>query len=282
MLDSMEAYYDRQMKNFVPWCTFAVAQALPWITERFQTQEAFGAATVSDLLKDRSNSTRTLSANWLDTTIFFNRGDHFEAKLLPAEAQFSPAFGISIGDLDGDGNEDLFLAQNFFAVDGDTSRYDAGRGLWLAGDGHGNFRAVPGQESGLKIYGEQRGCALCDYDGDGRIDLVVSQNGAQTKLYHNTSAKPGLRVRLIGPAGNPAAIGASARLMFGSKAGPVRDIHAGSGYWSQDSAVQVFGTPEPPTQLWVRWAGGKVSIVDLPREAREISLDMAGQLKMVR
>src|SRR5206468_2938024 len=39
MLDSMEAYYDRQMKNFVPWCTFAVAQALPWITERFQTQE---------------------------------------------------------------------------------------------------------------------------------------------------------------------------------------------------------------------------------------------------
>ena len=59
-----------------------------------------------------------------------------------------------------------------------------------------------GQDSGVKVYGEQRGCALCDYDEDGRVDLVVTQHGAETKLYHNVGGKAGLRVRLKGPAGN--------------------------------------------------------------------------------
>ena len=70
-----------------------------------------------------------------------------------------------------------------------------------AGTARGASEPVPGQESGIKVYGEQRGAALCDYDHDGRMDLVVTQNGDQTRLFHNVGAKPGLRVRLVGPAG---------------------------------------------------------------------------------
>jgi hypothetical protein len=62
---------------------------------------------------------------------------------------------------------------------------DAGRGLLLQGDGRGGFRAVPGQESGLLIYGEQRACAVGDFNHDGAIDLVVTQNSGPTKLYLN-------------------------------------------------------------------------------------------------
>jgi len=131
---------------------------------------------------------------------------------------------------------------------------------------------MPGQESGIKVYGEQRGCAVADYDGDGRVDLVVTQNGATTKLYRNASGKPGLRVRLNGPEGNPAGVGAAVRLFFGQKAGPVREIHAGSGYWSQDSTVQVMGTPEPPTRIWVRWPGGKTVTADIAPNTREIEV----------
>ena len=48
----------------------------------------------------------------------------------------------------------------------------------------------------------------------------------------------------VGP-GNPAGIGAAIRLQFKSGMGPVREMHSGSGYWSQDSAVTVLATPEP-------------------------------------
>ena len=124
----------------------------------------------------------------------------------------------------------------------------------------------------MNVYGEQRGCALADYDQDGRVDLVVTQNGATTKLYRNTGAKAGLRVRLHGPEGNPDGIGAAVRLFFGQKAGPVREIHAGSGYWSQDGAVQVLGTPEPPTRIWVRWPGGKTVTREVGPNTREVEL----------
>ena len=78
--------------------------------------------------------------------------------------------------------------------------------------------------------------------------------------------------RLKGPEGNPTGVGAALRLFFGEKAGPVREIHAGSGYWSQDSSVQVLGTPETPTRIWVRWPGGKTVMVDLAPNAREIEV----------
>jgi hypothetical protein len=104
------------------------------------------------------------------------------------------------------------------------------------------MESVSGQESGVMVYGEQRGAAVCDYDEDGRVDLVVTQNGERTRLYHNVGAKPGLRVRLEGPEGNREGVGARLRLQFQERQGAMREIHAGSGYWSQDGAKLLIFT----------------------------------------
>jgi hypothetical protein len=278
-VDLIEAHYESQLLKNVPERQLnPMAAAMPFLRERFASHRAYSVAGIEDILGAALKDAQVLNANRLESTVFLNRGDHFEPRVLPVEAQMAPAFGITIGDVDGDGQEDLFLAQNFFNAQPETPRYDAGRGLWLKGDGSGGFRALSGQESGIQVYGEERGAAVCDFDGDGRLDLVVTQNGAATKLYRNTGAKPGLRVRLVGPPGNPNSVGASVRLIFGDRRGPSREIHAGSGYWSQDSAMLVMATPEPASRLWVRWPGGKETFSEVPPDTREITVDTAGNV----
>ena len=132
------------------------------------------------------------------------------------------------------------------------------------------------------VYGEQRGAAAGDFDEDGRVDLVVSQNGAATRLFRNVGGAPGLRVRLLGPSGNPQGIGATVRLHFDKGIGAAREIHAGSGYWSQDSAVAVLSIPEPPRHISVLWPGGKTVKAAVPALAREIAVDYDGSVKLVR
>jgi len=144
--------------------------------------------------------------------------------------------------------------------------------LLLLGDGTGGLEAVPGQRSGLVVYGEQRGAAYADFDGDGRLDLAVSENGAATRLFKNRGATPGLRVRVVGPAGNPTGIGTQLRLRYGEAFGPVREIQAGSGYWSQNGGVQVLGRAREPSGLWVRWPGGGEATFALARGQREITI----------
>lgn len=187
-------------------------------------------------------------------------------------------------DFTGDGAEDVFLSQNLFAVSGFESRCDAGRGLLLKRDGLGGLVPLPGSQSGIEVYGEQRGCALSDYDGDGRTDLAVAQNSNATKLYHNVGAAPGLRVRLKGPPGNPSAVGASLRRESAGKLGPLREVQAGSGYWSQNSPVQVLcgKAGESATNVWVRWPGGKETITPVPEGARELELSQQGAARKVR
>jgi len=248
----------------------ALGAAIPFVFEGFPSHAAFSRCAVDELLGERMNNARKLSVNTLATTVFLNRRGRFEARVLPDEAQFAPAFSAQVADVDGDGHEDIFLSQNFFAFAREDSRLDAGRGLILRGDGHGDFKPLP--LSGIQIYGEQRGAALADFDNDGRVDLVVTQNGAATKLYRNRHGHPGLRVRLSGAPVNPDAIGAMLRPRYGDSLGAARQIHCGSGYWSQNSAVQILGGSRRPTHIAVRWPNGQGTETRVPANISELAI----------
>jgi hypothetical protein len=130
-----------------------VAEAMPFLRGRFATHQAFANVGVDEILRDHMAKVRYLEANCLESTVLLNRGDKFERRVMPAEAQFAPAFAVVVADYDGDGEEDVFLSQNFFAQGPETSRCDAGRGLWLKGDGKGGLSAVSGPEAECSFMG---------------------------------------------------------------------------------------------------------------------------------
>ena len=271
--DMIEAQYDDRLHGIAPLTAFGrLTAALPAARFRFRTFAAYANATLPVLFGATIDSTQRLEARTLDHFVFFNRAGRFEAVPLPVAAQFAPAFYAGVADFDGDGHEDLFLSQNFFPTEVGAPRYDAGRGLLLRNRGDGTLEPVPGQVSGIAVYGDQRGAAFADYDEDGRTDLVVSQNGAETKLYHNEHARPGVRVRLLGGPLNPHAIGAAVWIVYDGARGPTREIHGGSGYWSVDGAVQVLGVEqgERAVGLGIRWPGGVETTVPLAPGQHEV------------
>jgi hypothetical protein len=269
--EMLMAHFDPRINAVAPMNSYArVRTAMPDLVKRLGTFAAYADASLDQVLGNTGSPVERLQATTLDQMVFMNRGDHFEAVPMPREAQLAPAFYVGVADFDGDGKEDVFLAQNFSPTEIGAPRYDGGRSLLMLGDGKGGLKPQTGTQSGLIVYGDQRGAAYADYEGDGRLDLAVSQNGAQTRLFHNVGAKPGLRVRVQGPPSNPDGIGTQIRIVYGDKMGPVREVQAGSGYWSENGAVQVFGLAGTPTGVWARLPGGRVVTVPVPAGAKEI------------
>ena len=267
-LGILESHHDPALKAYVPGRDLSVLGAVfPTLRERFATFALFGKATSHELLAAGLPPMREASITTMDSLLLLNRGDHFEARSLPLEAQLSPIFGVAIGDFDGDGNEDVFAAQNFFGVSPAESRQDAGSGLWMRGDGRGRLASVSVVESGLQILGEGRGAALCDFDHDGRLDIAIGQHRGATTLFRNARGRPGLRVSLRGTPENPQAIGTRVRLRLNrdqNGSGPVKELRLGGGYWSQDSTDLVLGLPPHAVALEILWPGGTVERIPLP------------------
>ena len=260
-MDLFETYWDTQLGQMVQRRDLQYLSAgLPFMRLKYPTHLAYSKTTTEAMLKEWPNA-KKLEANTLASMVFLNRGGKFEAVPLPDQAQWAPAFAISVADFDGDGNEDVFLSQNFFATRPQEPRLDAGRGLLLHGNGDGTLRPMSGDESGIKVYGEQRACVAVDYDRDGRTDLVVTQNRGSTQLFHNEAVKPGLRVRLAG-----VAQGATIRLKSGNIFGPARAVQIA------DGPAQVMTMREPPTDVWVRWPDGKTTLTEIPAAAKELEI----------
>ena len=271
--DLVETEFDSRRQQWVPSrLLLPLASSLPFLAATFSSHQGYSEAPIDQVLGERFPLAKSVMVNTLESMIFLNQGDAFRPVPLPEEAQWAPATGITSGDFDGDGNEDVFLAQNFFATRPGVARLDGGRGLLMLGDGAGGMEALLPSRSGIAVYGDQRAAATGDYNQDGRLDLIVTQNGAETKLFQNTGASRGLRVKLSGPPGNPMGIGAQVRLAKGANFGPAKEIHGGDGYLSQSSPELLFHAVEKGASLWVQWPGGRVTNEPIPENSRLLTV----------
>ncbi|MCH2381218.1 MAG: VCBS repeat-containing protein [Pedosphaera sp.] len=184
VMELAEGFADTKTKQWKPIRKLDVfAKTFPQVRGMFTRNKAFAASSLQQIIGPAFREMKSVEIRTLSSAVFLNKTGRFQMRPLPDAAQFSPAFGLCAGDLDGDGLADLFLAQNDFSVPERHSRYDSGRGLLLRGDGTGNFTAMPASESGIVLHGEQRGVVAADFNDDGQPDLAVSQRGVATGLF---------------------------------------------------------------------------------------------------
>lgn len=151
------------------------SQQMPAIKAKFKDYNSFANANLkqiytTELLEHSLNYEITSFAS----VYLENRNGVFVSKPLPQMAQISSINKFVVSDFDSDGNLDVVLAGNLYNSEVETPRNDASFGLYLAGNGKGEFKAKGMTESGLKIVGDVRGMELLTIKGEKYI--LVAKN----------------------------------------------------------------------------------------------------------
>jgi hypothetical protein len=216
-----------------------------------------------------------------DEVVFGNAFHHnlgngkFEEISGPANLETLWPWGIASGDFDNDGYVDVFVPSGMSSPWG----YWPNRLLMNAGDGTFRERSrqegieppVGGTEIDEPAWGghmtrSSRAAAVADFDGDGRLDLMVNNfNDRPYYLKNNFPKKNFISFRLRGTRSNRDAIGAVVRLSVAGQT-LTRQVDPAGGYLAQSSKTLHFGLGERTRvdRVDVRWPTGVVQALKEP------------------
>ncbi len=185
-------------------------------------------------------------------------------------------FGVFFFDYDLDGRLDVLAANGHLEEEINkvvpSQHYQQPPQLfWNAGPKEATeFVKVPkdkvGEQFSRPIVG--RGAAYADFDGDGDLDVVLTQVGGPARLFRNDQAlgHHWLRVKLKGRGTNPEAQGATVRLHAGGVV-QERVVSPTHGYLSQSELTVTFGLGPSAAidKLEILWPGGATQEIAAPQ-----------------
>jgi enediyne biosynthesis protein E4 len=203
------------------------------------------------------------------------------------------SFGAQFGDLNNDGNLDLYVTNGYVSLDpkrsywydftkiaggnssiiGDAKDWPAVDGrshsgyqqkhVWM-NDGAGRFVDVA-QAIGVTDTHDGRAVAFADLWNRGVLDVVVANQRGPLLLYKNTVASDNqwIEFELQGAKSNRSAIGAHVTLSWNDKT-QIQEVSGGSGFSAQNDRRLHFGLGRNAQikSAVVRWPSGKVQTLD--------------------
>jgi len=181
-------------------------------------------------------------------------------------------FGIVAADFDHDGDLDIAVANGHIIHNAELW----GRGghfkqpnQLLENVGNGRFREVVAP--GFDVVRASRGMAAGDLDGDGDIDLAISNSDDACEVYENVSTGGSwTQLDLLSPSGNRYAIGARIEIETAGKV-QSRERRTASSYLSQNALTLHVGLAAHPQidALRIHWPDGKrQTLRNLPTNRR--------------
>src|SRR5580658_2258209 len=197
------------------------------------------------------------------------------------------SFGAQFGDLNNDGNLDLYLENGYISLDrkrsywydfakvaggnssiiGDAANWPAFDGRSLSGyqqkhvwlnDGAGKFNDVA-QAVGVTDTYDGRSVVLADLWNRGVLDVVVANQRGPLLIYRNTVTPQNafIEFSLDGTKSNRSAIGAQLTLFWDGKQ-QVQFVSGGNGFASENDRRLHFGLGKSPSieRVVIRWPSG--------------------------
>jgi hypothetical protein len=182
-------------------------------------------------------------------------------------------FGTRFIDFDNDGWRDLFIV-NGHVLD-NVQLFHAGTDYAepkvIYRNDKGFFRDVTKQlGADLLVPHVSRAAAFADYDNDGDMDVLVTNNGGNPQLFRNQGGNRNhwLEVRLIGTRSGRDAFGSKVKILAGNVM-QNDEVKGGMSYQAaHDPRIHFgLGTASHVAYLEVKWPkGGFTKLTDLPAD----------------
>jgi hypothetical protein len=182
-LDPVMSYYV-QGQRYVGHSRDNLIDQINTIRGRFRTYTDYANATWEEsFLPEELNEAFVVCSERFESSYIENLGKgKFKISALPLIAQISAVFGMVAGDYDDDGNLDVLIVGNSYAPEISSGRDDALIGLFLKGDGKGNFSTVDVSKSGFYADRDAKGLASLLLS-DGRELLIIANNDSPMQSY---------------------------------------------------------------------------------------------------
>ena len=185
--------------------------------------------------------------------------------------QLLSGWGLKFFDYDDDGDVDLLLANGHpdDLIEMRAARVKYKEPILMFENVGGRYKDVSAQSGAAfaKDY-PARGMAVGDYDNDGDLDLLISNNGEAPVLLRNEGGNRGhwLGLQLVATKSNPAGVGASITWRAGGVTRRRLKTSGGSYLASHDPReILGVGAATKIEAVEVRWPSGKVDkLTNLP------------------
>jgi hypothetical protein len=172
------------------------SQQMPGIKKKFENYASFSTATLEDVYTEKFlEEALHYQVTSFASVYLENTGKGFISHKLPNLAQLSSINQILVGDYNRDSFLDVIVAGNLYSSEVETPRNDASNGLYLKGNGKGQFTPVTNRESGWFTPGDVKDMAPIEINGKNYV--LVARNSARLQLIGISSAEsPAIAARL--------------------------------------------------------------------------------------
>ncbi|OUR97606.1 hypothetical protein A9Q86_15430 [Flavobacteriales bacterium 33_180_T64] len=158
------------------------SQQMPYISEKFKDYHSFASSKLIDILpKDKIDDAVVYEIENFESIILINENGKLIRKTLPIETQISPIKSILVLDVNHDGFQDIITVGNHYGVEVETTRYDAGFGTVLLGDGNTNFEYVSPKKSGFYVPHDSRDIKPVNQNKNPLI--IITNNNTSPSLF---------------------------------------------------------------------------------------------------